>query len=267
MTATPITATWGNGKPLAELERLVMLRQKELGETARDSAVAAMITVLRSLRADTRVVRPARAVKTAIAVEDATGDLVSAWTGRRGSRKGVRCVRRGGPHGPRVSGRVVNLAGAYTPGESIRVYRVTDRGRKTAASYLVLARTKSAATEFAYRRRLASMRKYKGLARFTLGAAMGAIGGRGDAGAASGEARTVGMRCLATRVITGLQTSVTVSDALNYAALALKSGPGGVARAMAKAANSITGYLKRRLEKAGKITDSLRTPFPELKGR
>ena len=121
MTATPITATWGNGKPLAELERLVMLRQKELGETARDSAVAAMITVLRSLRADTRVVRPARAVKTAIAVEDATGDLVSAWTGRRGSRKGVRCVRRGGPHGPRVSGRVVNLAGAYTPGENIRV--------------------------------------------------------------------------------------------------------------------------------------------------
>ena len=49
-----LNVDWG-GKPLSELQRLMALRTKQLGESARDATVASAITVLRSLKPLTKV--------------------------------------------------------------------------------------------------------------------------------------------------------------------------------------------------------------------
>ena len=54
MLRVDLNADWG-GKPLSELQRLMSLRTKQLGETARDATVASAITVLRSLKPLTKV--------------------------------------------------------------------------------------------------------------------------------------------------------------------------------------------------------------------
>ena len=51
-----MSVDWG-GRPLSELQRLMEKRAKQLRETPRDACIATAITVLRSLRADTRVYR------------------------------------------------------------------------------------------------------------------------------------------------------------------------------------------------------------------
>lgn len=264
MPAT-ITATYKNA-PLATLERLIATRQRELGESASAASVAAAITVLRSLRADTKVVNPRRAIKEVISVSDVTGDLVASFT-RRG-RGAARCVRHGGPRGYRISVRTVNLAGPYHRGENPRVFRVSNKASST-RFYYIIANSIDAAREYAERNRLVRMRQYGGMARFVLSAAMGAIGGSFPASPAGNSARAVGLRQLVTNVAANASggTTVTVIDALDYAAFALSNGAGAVDRAIAKAANSITAYLNHALAGKKGFDTPLKIPFPELKGK
>lgn len=56
MLNVDMSVDWG-GRPLSELQRLMEKRAKQLRETPRDACIATAITVLRSLRADTRVYR------------------------------------------------------------------------------------------------------------------------------------------------------------------------------------------------------------------
>jgi len=56
MLAVKMNVDWG-GRPLSELQRLMRKRTQQLKETPRDAVIATAITVLRSLRADTRVYR------------------------------------------------------------------------------------------------------------------------------------------------------------------------------------------------------------------
>lgn len=264
MSAT-ITATY-NAAPLATLERLIATRQRELGESASAASVAAAITVLRSLRADTKVVNPRRAIKEVISVTDVTGSLVASFT-RRG-RGAARCVRHGGPKGYRVSVRTVNLMGAYHRGESPRVFRVSNKASSTRFYYIIAASIEPA-REYAERNRLVRMRQYGGMARFTLSAAMGKIGGSFPVSPAGNSARAIGLRNLVTNVAANPTggASVTIVDALDYAAFALRSGAGAVDRAIAKAANSITAYLNHALSKSKGFETPLKIPFPELKGK
>jgi len=51
-----MSVDWG-GRPLKELEELMAKRARQLRETPRDACIATAITVLRSLRTDTRVYR------------------------------------------------------------------------------------------------------------------------------------------------------------------------------------------------------------------
>ena len=55
-----VTITYGDSKPLSELERLIDLRVRRLGEAASDSAIATAIDVMRSLRALTRRAKESR---------------------------------------------------------------------------------------------------------------------------------------------------------------------------------------------------------------
>ena len=52
-----VTATWGSGRPLSELVHLIGRRMEILHETNRDATVATAITVLQSLRKETRMHR------------------------------------------------------------------------------------------------------------------------------------------------------------------------------------------------------------------
>lgn len=112
--------------------------------------------------------------------------------------------------------------------------------------------------------------RHKGLGKLAVGLAMHAVSERENPspGKVSEEARKVGMKVASARVTdTGFSNgsvNVHVEDNLNYAALALKGGPGQVETIVQKALNSAVGYMKRRLEKRG-ITDALDAPFPEVK--
>lgn len=56
MLKMDMSVDWG-GRPLAELQRLMEKRTRQLKETPRDATIATAITVLRSLRPLTRVYR------------------------------------------------------------------------------------------------------------------------------------------------------------------------------------------------------------------
>lgn len=49
-----VEASWGSGRPVTELARLIERRMKILGETNKDATVATAILVLQSLRKETR---------------------------------------------------------------------------------------------------------------------------------------------------------------------------------------------------------------------
>ena len=55
MLGAEVTAYWADGRPLEELSKLIQKRMKILHESSKDATVATAITVLKSLRAATRV--------------------------------------------------------------------------------------------------------------------------------------------------------------------------------------------------------------------
>ena len=54
MLKVDMSVDWG-GRPLSELQRLMEKRARQLKETPRDACIATAITVLRSLRPQTKV--------------------------------------------------------------------------------------------------------------------------------------------------------------------------------------------------------------------
>jgi hypothetical protein len=262
------------GKPLSELERLIAARKKWLKESARDAVVATAITVVRSLRADSKQGRK-KAKNSDVEVED-TG-WVGGWA-REGKK--LKRVARYSKGGGRVNVFPVNRVGqAYWKGEKVKVYRVrpvfhrdrwTWAKNKNAADkcWYVFAESAKVARDFGKERVSAHMRRWRGLAKLALGFAMAKISTRGGLKeVASPKAKKAAES--ASKVYTsssGETFGMVVIDALDYAKKALKSGPGGVDRAMMKAANSIAGRIRKSA--GGKLDEVLPIPFPEVvKGR
>ncbi len=272
MVEATARATW-EGRPLSELGRMLELRQRVLGETVRDAAVATAITVLKSLRADTRRA-PRKASAKSYLIED-TG-WVGGWE-RRGGRF-VRVPRVSSARGAaKVAGvNPVNLAGRRRErGEKVQVWRITprhgermtwDRNRNKGCWY-VLARSKGVAEDFAKRAMQRKISAYAGLAKTTLGYAMARVSTRSaPASDVKGAKARVAAEMAARVSRTGGigDFSLRVVDALDYARSALRSGPGAVERAMKKATNSIAGRLRRVA--SAELRRELATPFPEVRG-
>jgi hypothetical protein len=275
MVAPTISMTY-EGKPMSVLNDLIEKRQKYLGETVRDSVIATAILCVKSLRADTRNGKK-QAKNSDVEVTD-TG-WVGGWM-REGAKK-WRCARySAAPGAHRVRGvRPVNLAGQqYVKGEKVKVYKVVPVhhrddwrwAKNTNAKdrcWYVLAKSEKVARDFGKRQVSRYMQRWRGLAKTALGFAMAKLSTRG---VKSDPVSAKAMKAaeLNAKVFKGGgngQWSIVVTDSLNYAKKALKSGPGGVDRAMKKAANQIAGRI---WAVAGHKLDSRPpTPFPEVKGK
>ena len=105
--------------------------------------------------------------------------------------------------------------------------------------------------------------EYSGLARFTLTQAMRGLSTKGVPNdRVSANARKIGLANIRVKSSGGDSAwTVEVTDSLAYAAKAFKRAD-AVEYAMAKAANSIAGMLRKRAKDL--LDPSLATPFPEI---
>ena len=272
-----------NGRPLQELERLMEKRAEQLGESGRTIVWAAARHVLRSLKADTRKAR-LKARDSDYTLED-TG-WTASWTrsggclrravrDKAGNRmasifpiwrippehKGVSHVYRITPkYGARRWVRTRHEGCWYVCSASVAVARKCAKDlitkyvlkRRGLAVSAIIAATKAAriaAGGFesealerldasSYGTNIVAYAQQMAWARFHQGVALRANGKSGG------------------------EYVLEIHDDLSYAQHAFKHGTSAVDWAMAKAANSIAGMLRKR---AGDILDpSLATPFPEI---
>lgn len=269
-----VTATWGSGRPLSELVHLIGRRMEILHETNRDATVATAITVLQSLRKETRTHRGGtvrvKAGANAGAVSFAPVEaLVPSYTkGRR------RCLRRGNRRGARVAfpPHTVQLVPPSRDWRLASVYRVTlseeqcARWPKQPGTYYVVAESDAACESYLAKRYGRIAARHAGLAKTALAEAMGAISTRPSAGRVGAHAPVVAARNVRVASFDGTKGyEVTVRDDVAYAAHALAQGRCGVDRAMKLAANRIAGRLRQVGEHI--LDDDLQTPFPEVKRR
>ena len=268
-----------NGKPVEVLMQLIEKRRELLKESTGDAVRATAITVLKSLRADTRIAPPV-VQKGDYTVTD-TG-WVGSWKHEGGKFHRVPRVSaaKGAATVPDIF--PVNLAGkAYCPGEKVHVYRISPtypqhwkwtharpRPTKHKDCWYVFAQSMDVAIAFAERHVSQHRKIYSGLARMTLGVAMARVSTRQQFAEPNTSRRAQAAANISTKVAAsyGLagNLSIRVEDNLNHAKLAIKSGPGGVERAMMKAANSIAGRLRKVA--GAELSAELSTPFPEVKG-
>lgn len=290
MLAVDMSVDWG-GRPLSELQRLLAKRAKQLRETPRDACIATAITVLKSLRPLVRKAKTAPKAGAQFTIED-TG-WVGGWRSKgdrgkmsrffKGAAKGLkldstkymeRCVRTSSHRGqviPYIHPIWLVGPGAFEKGKTVHVYRVRPAHRdvmkwaknKHHGCWFIAAYTQAVAEKAAKRLMDKYLKKYSGLARFTLTQAMRGLSTKGVPNdRVSANARKIGLANIRVKSFGGDSAwTVDVADSLAYAAKAFKRAD-AVEYAMAKAANSIAGMLRKRAKDL--LDPSLATPFPEI---
>lgn len=273
MISPSLNATF-DGKPLAVLSELIAKRGEILGETVSHAVKATAITVLKSLRADTRIA-PKKASQKSFMVSD-TG-FVGGWERKGG--KIHRVVRTSNArNAAKVNIHPVNLAGQrYEKGESVKVFKIMPthgermlwNKTRNRGCWYVFAKSEKVAKDLAVRLMSRRISSYRGLAKATLGFAMAAVSNNGIVGLNATSAKSIRAAKAAKVVESGGVSDgsyrISITDTLDYSRLALKSGTGAVERAMMKAANSIAGRLSKVA--STKLGETIPTPFPEVKGR
>lgn len=262
------------GAPAEVLSSLIEKRTRLLRESVRDAVVATAITVLKSLRADTRKARK-RAKSADVCVEE------TGWVGGWEREGGIyhRVVRASSARrAAKVPGVFpVNNAGRrYIAGESVKVYRVTpthgaDRmtwaKNRNKGCWYVFAQSRKVAEDLGRRLVQRKMDSWRGLAKTALGYAMKMTSTRQsvNSDAATAKARLAAGQAASVVSHSGDgRWTIAITDSLDYAKSALRSGSGGVERAMQKAANSIAGRLRKVA--GGDLGGEIATPFPEVRG-
>lgn len=256
------------GEPYTALDKVIRLRREKLHETAEDAVVATMITVLRSIRAATMVAKPMRFK----AQFGTTSNWFAGWATIGGKRRQV--VRLGDPHGPRLTG--ANVVPLLAPGEKDgMVFVVSDAPpnmpKTQHDNYVVIAKDQGTALKYAKMRHAKRVKRYMGLARWTVAQAQGMVSTRtspaGLGFAPSGKVMTVAIKSLRKRVTrTASAYAIDVADTLRYAVAAIEGGQAGIEMAMRRAANSTTGMIRKRWGAEHPFHDlrDLETPFPEI---
>jgi len=260
---TNATITY-KGHPLDVLAQLIERRKAVLGEAFKDAVVATAITVVKSLRADTKTA-PVKADPHMYHVYRLPG--VAAWNGRKGHR---RRTARLSSHG--------HVVGEYTPvnlmyglkgeGEIYQIRlnneHVTWERTKNKGRYVVLAPDAATAHRYAIARVERLLKKESGMGRDALGWAMAKLSTRSEPAKASGlRAQKLSHDAAVVQFHAAEGTaSMRVQDNLDYARLALASGKNSVELALKRAANSIAGRLRKAA--AGPLDADIPTPFPEV---
>lgn len=270
MLTVDMSVDWG-GRPLSELQRLMERRARQLKETPRDACIATAITVLRSLRPLTKVYKGKKVLVTRNAARGIgfvrEANMLTSYT-----KGGKRCIRIGNLRGNRVE--LPNTVQLVAPGErawrTARVYRVTLDAEKHAKwpkqpqSYFVVAESDAAVKSYLQKRYTRIARKWMGTAQYAMKLAQQQVSSRhvADPARMGALARKVAGANLRVRSFGGdSEWTVQIEDRLAYAAEAFKRSD-AVEYAMAKAANSIAGMLRRRSKDI--LDPSLATPFPEI---
>lgn len=253
-------ATWGESKPLEELTRLMEKRMILMRENSYDAAVATIINTLVSLRALTRVARPAK--KTKVVVEPLDQYIPSP--SKRGG-KYQRCLRLGGVH---VTGiRRLKWITNDMPFRDLHTYRVIPE-HTSVKPYLVVAPSAAVAEDF--EQKCAARRKdnYGGLAKTALGIAMAQLSTK-NVQTKSFERISRSKLVFVEQFNDGKTITISARDLLNYAVSALPNGRADVNTALMKAANKTQGILAAYLKKYGSFlldeaASVSKTPFPEV---
>lgn len=273
-----ITATWGDRRTLTELEKALRERVRVCKETTESATIATAINVLRSLRAETSVMsaRKPKVIEGRYNVVVSATDYKAGWAyPGKGNPRGRRVARSGNAATDFIDGKkIVNLAGAWTKGEKVDVYRLkifntASETQKAFCDCHCFAKSEDDVMLYSRRRIASRSGQYRGISKRAIGLAMHRI----SAGQGAKDATSAAVARLVERVVNvntfgnGKDSgnfSLSVEDGLPRAALALKSGRAGVALAMKKAANATIGRINKMLESP---LDKIPTPFPEVTGR
>lgn len=281
--AVTISAAWADTRTLQALQAALAARSQYLEhECAEKSVTATAINVLRSLRAETRTVpkRPAIFDDRYLVSLQEGGGYVAGWAAPpRNFRKGRRVLRAGaGGHaidrvGPRRR-RIINLAGPYSRGERLQVFRgyVTNLKslgeKKPFIDVYIVAKSEADARRWLELRIERRIGQYRGISKRAIGLAMHQMAGTPESGAfgswdiqrllgrvvrASSSARGFGSGTAVARVDGGIPEGVS----------ALKNGSFSFQIAMQRAVNFTVGLINKR--GALPLGQKLVTPFPEVK--
>lgn len=263
------TASWG-GKPLEKLEDLMQKRMKIMRENAYDAAVATMINILVSLRAQTRKATPTSTRKLRPSIVHLPAYRVSF-----DSKTRHRCLRRlpkGSPveHPPY---RVRFICGDWRTWASARVYLITPEHQRD-KPYILAAMSERDALDFERKRAGHSIAKSGGLAKLAFAIASNRISTRrtpGEKVAAFAEHAAKKTVRTASR-LSGQTFEIEAHDELEHAIPALKAGVLSIDDAYKSAANKTWGLLSQYCSKYGSaiVDDALNlgpSPFPEVNRR
>ena len=289
MLAVDLSVDWG-GRPLSELQRLLERRQQLLKETPRDACIATAIDVLKSLRALTNKAKATPKPGVNYSIVD-TG-WVGGWTSPgsdarkisrffKGQAKGLkltaakymrRCVKTASRNGREMLNiRPIWLtgAGAFERGRIVHVYRVTPnhasvmnwKQNRHKGCWYIAAYDQTTAEKHAARLMRKYLQKYSGMARYAINHAMRQVHGEPEINVSDIGRNIAKQNIMVKSSGTHDGWEVRVEDTLAYAAYAFKRSD-AVDYAMAKAANSITGYLNARVGRF--LDEKIPTPFPEI---
>ena len=248
-----VEVTCADGRPLAALSRLIEERSRWLNETAEQACAACMVDVLVSLRAVTKVAKPN---KKEIALSDTS--LKPSMTG--GKHSPTFCLRIGkARYTPQSNERIVRTT---TDLKDANVYKWYDIKKR---SWLIVAKSRKDAIDWATQKLKKRANQYKGLARAAFSILMKQSGSKTSAPITNAEAASKASSLTrVTKTKSGSNYSINASDMLDYAKLALRGGDTAINQALGKASNKIASVINTKCKNI-LMFEKLDTPFPELR--
>ena len=250
-----VEVTCADGKPIAALSKLIEERSRWLNETAEQACAACMIDVLISLRAVTKVAKPN---KNEIALSETP--LKPSITG--GKQSPVFCLRIGkARYVPQDNERIVRTTNDL---KNCEVFKWHDHKKR---SWLIVAKSRKDAMDWATQKLKKRANQYKGLARAAFSILMKQTGSNTSTSISNAEA--VSKATSLTKVTkrkNGNDYSISASDMLDYAKLALRGGDSAINDALGRASNKIASVINQKCKNI-LMFEKLDTPFPELRSR
>lgn len=285
-----IEITGANGMTLKRLQEVIKWRAEvEMKPMSKDAVIATVITALKSIRKITREnkskkmrVTAIRNQKLSVAVENT---LYKVGLRRDpGSKKSFYVILNAANH--RVKDiqpwwQVAPQPAFRVPAKVFRIVLSDDRieawGHQKKISYIV-AHDREAAIQIVEKRFGRVVKKSSGLGKSTLGRAMALVSDRpANLEVKSASALEVTRKNAHVKKATEMNQngfgtsalSIEVIDSLRYAIDALEGGEGAIDQAIQAAANSVVGYVNKKLDKEAsrdffaQYADRGLTPFPD----
>lgn len=258
-----MTATWGD-KPLEALAKHVAERSKFLWRSWQDSAIGAMIAVIKSLRSETNKAKPAKYDESTITE---IGGLRAGWTHREGRPR--RCIRNMRGVRDEALERKYKIV-YFCPPTSLQAKPfLVSPVHESRKMYVVVAESAEEARAYDVKIQRAYKKKWGSFAHTALGYAMCKLSTKNRVPLKSFRMTASWSQIVAAGFISAAENGeeeVYVRDSLNYAVAALKGGRASVDAAVMKTANKIYGEVQHYLNVNGLnlFSEERSMPFPDV---